>query len=390
MKDIDVLKHTSVDHLPLTGGTLTGDLIIKKNDGSAGKLQVHRTLRGNDIQGSFDVYDVGVAGGGGNGACALSTNNKTTNQQEACYVFGKSALWSPDRPDNSRPDLGATDYPFKDSYFNGNMSIDTSTGEKKIAFFDGQTRKSYFFGQNNGKIGCYDSVNNKSIWTYEYTNANDTQVGFSTQVIPTVNNSYDLGNTAKRWRNSYVENIFTSSLGRVGGGTIRMDVSLDGNGKNLGWSQSKFQQLVAVNVFADNVQQGSDIKLKENIRYIDAPKKISKDVKDETITKEELFDFVKNLKVCEYNYIESDKDKIGFIANDVVGDKIGDKVVSNHIEEIKEVTEEGEEVVVGTEETLTYDVTNMLFATIGALQEEIRKREELEDRLKKIEEKLGI
>ena len=28
MKDIDVLKHTSVDHLPLTGGTLTGDLTI--------------------------------------------------------------------------------------------------------------------------------------------------------------------------------------------------------------------------------------------------------------------------------------------------------------------------------------------------------------------------
>lgn len=46
---------------------------------------VHRTLNGNDMQGSFDVYATNVAGG--HGACALSTNNKTTGQQEACYVL---------------------------------------------------------------------------------------------------------------------------------------------------------------------------------------------------------------------------------------------------------------------------------------------------------------
>ena len=43
---------------------------------------------------------------------------------------------------------------------------------------------------------------------------------------------------------------------------------------------------------------------------------------------------------------------------------------------------------------MTYNVNNLLFTTIGALQEEIRIREEennrLKDRLSKIEEVLGI
>lgn len=278
MKDIDVLKHTSVDHLPLTGGTLTGDLTIKNPSGAVSKLNVHRTLNGQDMQGSFDVY--AVSANAGNGACALSTNNKTTGQQEACYVFAKNGLWSPGSTDGTIPSLGL----------------------------------------NGGRF-------------------------------------------TKLWVD---------------------DIDAGGN-------------ILATRVEATTIVQTSDKKLKENIRYIDSPKKTSKDIKDETITKDEIFNFIKNIKLCEYNYIESDVDKIGIIANDLVGNKVGNKIVTKVIEDITEVNEDMEEVVIGAEEKLVYDVTNMLFAAIGALQEEIRKREELEkenkelkDDIKLIKEKLGI
>ena len=82
------------------------------------------------------------------------------------------------------------------------------------------------------------------------------------------------------------------------------------------------------------------------------------------------------VNLCEYNFIGDDSDKIGFIANDYEGTKVGDKIVSRY------------------DNTLVYDVNNLLFATIGALQEEVRIKDEkiasLEARLAKIEEMLGI
>lgn len=98
--------------LPLTGGTLTGDLTIKKSDGSASKLNVHRTLSSNDMQGSLDIY----AHNGG--SVALSTNNKTSGKQTSSYVFGGDAFWSPRNADGTVPDIGTSSYRFKKSLAN--------------------------------------------------------------------------------------------------------------------------------------------------------------------------------------------------------------------------------------------------------------------------------
>jgi hypothetical protein len=120
--------------------------------------------------------------------------------------------------------------------------------------------------------------------------------------------------------------------------------------------------------------QVSDKSLKENIRYIDEP---IKRTSDDLLDKADLHDFIVNqVSICEYNFIGDTSDNIGFIANDYEGTKVGDKIVSRK------------------NDTLSYDVSNLLFATIGALQEEVRMRDEkiatLEDRLAKIEEMLGI
>ena len=181
----------------------------------------------------------------------------------------------------------------------------------------------------------------------------------------------------------YAENISVGSLiysdtvncrAFGNGGSILMHSSLDGNNKNLGYSGSKFNQVSAKAIWGDT-GSWSDKRTKENIRYLDNENVVDTKYSNDNITKLELFEFIKTLKICEYNYKEEFKsyqnDKIGFIANDVIGDKIGDKIVTEH------------------EGYLTYNLNNMLFTTIGALQEEIKIREEenkqLRERLNNIE-----
>lgn len=162
------------------------------------------------------------------------------------------------------------------------------------------------------------------------------------------------------------------------GGAILMHGNLDGNNKNLGWSESKFNQVSAKAIWGDT-GSWSDKRTKENIRYLDNENVVDTKYSNDNITKLELFEFIKTLKICEYNYKEEFKsyqnDKIGFIANDVIGDKVGDKIVTEH------------------EGYLTYNLNNMLFTTIGALQEEIKIREEenkqLRERLDNIEKILS-
>lgn len=129
-------------------------------------------------------------------------------------------------------------------------------------------------------------------------------------------------------------------------------------------------------LYAKDVKTSSDKSLKENIRYIDNSVMITS---DDSLEKADLHDFIVNqVNICEYNFIGDAANKIGFIANDYEGTKVGDKIVSRQ----------------GEDNTLAYDVNNLLFATIGALQEEVRIKDEkiasLEARLAKIEEMLGI
>jgi hypothetical protein len=87
---------------------------------------------------------------------------------------------------------------------------------------------------------------------------------------------------------------------------------------------------------------------------------------------------VNQVNICEYNFIGKNIDKIGFIANDYEGTKVGDKIVRRNKKT----------------DLLTYDPDNLLFATIGALQEEVRIKDEeianLKDRLARIEAMLDI
>ena len=125
--------------------------------------------------------------------------------------------------------------------------------------------------------------------------------------------------------------------------------------------------------------QGSDRALKENIHYIDEDYAMFANVKD--ANKNQFKDFIKNdLKVATYNYKNVDDTVIGFIAQDIYDNDIAKFFV-------KEVeTDEGT--------MLNFDLSGYTTIVAKALQEEIiekdKKIEELENRLRLIEEKLGI
>lgn len=175
------------------------------------------------------------------------------------------------------------------------------------------------------------------------------------------------------------------------------DLNIDGNIEADGY------------VKATDFPTWSDESLKENIRYIDTSAmpatysnnstnvyKENLETRDysseDLLEKTDLYDFIVNqVNLCEYNYIGRTNKKIGFIANEYEGTKVGDKIVS-----LQERTKRDKETnkVIESKELFAYDTSNLLFATIGALQEEVRIRDEeianLKSRLEKIEALLDI
>lgn len=161
----------------------------------------------------------------------------------------------------------------------------------------------------------------------------------------------------------------------------------------LGQSGSSRRWQSAFLVSSPNVS--SDATLKENIEYLDDN---SKTRRKGLLTANQLHDFIKNdLRIAEYDYILDSRSldeccedeqklirsmnhhQIGFIAQDIVDTEVGSKIV----------TEDSDGI-------LGYETGNFMAVIAGALQEEIKRREELEakcadleDRLAKIEKLIG-
>ena len=129
---VDALEESiNRDFVSKNGSTMTGDLTIKKSDGSASKLNIHRTISSNDMQGTIDIYNHS------GGSIALSTNNKTSGKQTSSYVFGGDAFWSPRNADGVIPDIGTSSYRFKKAWL---TDIDV-TGVSNL--------KGTIYGKNN-------------------------------------------------------------------------------------------------------------------------------------------------------------------------------------------------------------------------------------------------
>lgn len=125
------------------------------------------------------------------------------------------------------------------------------------------------------------------------------------------------------------------------------------------------------------VSQWSDSKLKENLIKLDSDKDFyyreNKDTKKSRVSKEEILNFVKDCQLYEYTYKNQANQRVSLVTQEVK-DKIKDLIV------VKQKNESGVFASVDL-----YSYISLLHV---ALQDEMKKTEELEKRINKLERSL--
>lgn len=183
------------------------------------------------------------------------------------------------------------------------------------------------------------------------------------------------------WGSYYLFGDYKSSAG--------LYCQYPGNGIRIKCYPSDSYAAIAITESDAWFNKGSDLRLKENIHYIDNKSEnilaigtlmmrnyneeiqIEKDdiinynentYGNKDITRKDLFDFVKNdMKLCEYNYKGSKDLNLNFIAQDLKDNKLSDYFIDK------------------SNDVLMFKFNhNYVSIIIGALQEEIEKREDLE------------
>lgn len=145
--------------------------------------------------------------------------------------------------------------------------------------------------------------------------------------------------------------------------------------------------------------QGSDIDLKEDIKYIDEHKVSTFDLKENSNKEiKTLFrDFIKeNFKACTYRYKGTEETVLGFIAQDISDTEIGQLFIRES--NLCEVNKESRQII--EKSYLTFDLAGYTTTIAKALQEEIvyrdneilklsQENKQLQERIADIEEKIG-
>ena len=140
--------------------------------------------------------------------------------------------------------------------------------------------------------------------------------------------------------------------------------------------------------------QGSDIKLKENIHYLDdkETKHFSTDIDEIEVESDTKFrDFFKDtFRTCTFNYKNAKENLVGFIAQDIADTEVGSLFVREmKTDIIEKKSDNDEDRIVGEESYLTFDLSGYTTVVAKALQEEIISRdkeiEKLENRISKLE-----
>lgn len=307
--------------------------------------------------------------------------------------------------------------------FQSDYGHHTSKYESRIITKDGTLcfRRSSNSDENTSSLYFYTGSNNydrKLLTSYDLSSSvsSTTTQGVATpyavkQAYDKAVSAYNVGNhshpyapsshshSGSSWESLSLNKGYINYLYYVNGSTTDWSVlstahlSPNTTNRYLGQSGSSRRWQSAFLVSSPNVS--SDATLKENIEYLDDN---SKTRRKGLLTANQLHDFIKNdLRIAEYDYkidpqslneccedeqklIRSmNNHQIGFIAQDIVDTEVGAKIV----------TEDSDGI-------LGYETGNFMAVIAGALQEEIKRREELEakcadleDRLAKIEKLIG-
>ena len=126
----------------------------------------------------------------------------------------------------------------------------------------------------------------------------------------------------------------------------------------LGSGSYRWQTVYSVN----SLNTSSDITLKENIKYLcDTPN--ARAIKNNDLCIQDMYDFIRDdLFLTSYNWIEDPEkeEKLGFIAQDIVNTKVGEKIIICNRDR---------------DDTLGYDSGNFEATIAGALKVNINKTE---------------
>ena len=164
-------------------------------------------------------------------------------------------------------------------------------------------------------------------------------------------------------------------------GTINTSGSLQGRDCAVGNNMSVDNNAWIKYLYVNGTQVTSDQTLKTDIRYVNIDKQtISEDSglmsPNVNITTQDMHEFIETLPMVSYRLIEDvekgkDETYYGFLAQEILYSKVGSELIS--------VPTEEEQELVG--DKLRYSVTNYISFIAGALQEEIRKRKDLETKI---------
>lgn len=336
-------KPTAADvgALPLSGGTLTGDLYVSGNGknvrlGTGGNdIYLNNTKSGKYLQLKDDgtlAYSDSVIYHAGKkptpaeiGALSLSGGNLNgdliINNNKRLKITGR------------------------------NTNLETGAGDNDV-FIHNTKSGSYLQFHNNGNL----YINSLLIGTQMYPIIDrDTNRWFQ-KIAPVMNDGViEIGR--------YID------FHRANNDGADYTARFDANGNCIWCSTS--------------IVQGSDRELKENIKYLDdEPMLLS--VKGGSSTP--FKDFIKDFKFATYNYKGSEGKCFGFIAQDIAKNPVGKLLLQEHeMDIINKKTREIE----GTETTLAFGLADYTSVVAKALQEEIREKDEkiieLESRLEKLE-----
>ena len=307
--------------------------------------------------------------------------------------------------------------------FQSDYGHHTSKYESRIITKDGTLcfRRNSNTDESTSSLYFYTGSNNydrKVLTSYDLSSSvsSTTTQGVATpyavkQAYDKAVSAYNVGNhshpyapsshshSGNSWESLSLNKGYINYLYYVNGSTTDWSVlstahlSPNTTNRYLGQSGSSRRWQSAFLVSSPNVS--SDATLKENIEYLDDN---SKTRRKGLLTANQLHDFIKNdLRIAEYDYkidpqslneccedeqklIRSmNNHQIGFIAQDIVDTEVGAKIVTEDFDGI-----------------LGYETGNFMAVIAGALQEEIKRREELEakcadleNRLAKIEELIG-
>ena len=236
---------------------------------------------------------------------------------------------------------------------------------------------------NCGTLYCSDNITCTSLTSYEDLSARSiittNKVSGSTGSFNALNTG-TLSATSSSWLKSVsCTSINCSSVTSTG--TINTSGSLQGKDCSIGNNMSVDNNAWIKYLYVNGTQVTSDQTLKTDIRYVNVDKQtISEDSglmsPNVNITTQDMHEFIETLPMVSYRLIEDvekgkDETYYGFLAQEILYSKVGSELIS--------VPTEEEQELVG--DKLRYSVTNYISFIAGALQEEIRKRKDLETKI---------